>query len=107
MAAIKGDRLLWIQGPRLAVALFVCVLVGGTAGYTAIEGWSAWDAFYMTVITVTTVGYREVHRCRRAGQVFTTVLAVAGVGIGLLHLHAAAGQLSSRAGCTASCTRGG
>ena len=28
-----------------------------------IEGWGAWDAFYMTVITVTTVGYREVHGC--------------------------------------------
>ena len=76
----KGDRLLWIQGPRLAIALFAFVLVGGTVGYVAIERWSPWDAFYMTVITVTTVGYREVHDLSRAGQVFTTVLAVTGVG---------------------------
>lgn len=80
MGESKGDRLLWIQGPRLAVALFVFVLVGGTIGYVAIEEWSPWDAFYMTVITVTTVGYREVHALSRAGQVFTTLLAVTGVG---------------------------
>lgn len=79
MAESKGDRLLWIQGPRLAVALFVFVVAGGTAGYVAIEGWNVWDAFYMTVITVTTVGYREVHALGRAGQAFTTVLAVTGV----------------------------
>jgi voltage-gated potassium channel len=79
----KGDRLLWIQGPRLAVALLALVLVGGTAGYVLIEGWSPWDAFYMTVITVTTVGYREVHDLSQAGQVFTTLLCVTGVGAAL------------------------
>lgn len=46
----------------------------------AIEGWSAWDAFYMTITTVTTVGYREVHELSRAGQVFTIGLIVGGVG---------------------------
>ena len=78
-----GDRLLWIQGPRLAIALFAIVVAGGTAGYALIEGWSPWDAFYMTVITVTTVGYREVHTLSRAGQAFTSVLAVTGVGAAL------------------------
>src|SRR5205085_7981908 len=48
-----------------------------------IEGWSAWDAFYMSVITVTTVGYREVHDLSRAGQVFTVVLVFGGVGAAL------------------------
>jgi voltage-gated potassium channel len=48
-----------------------------------IEGWSAWDAFYMTVITVTTVGYREVHDLSRPGQAFTTVLLFGGVGAAL------------------------
>ena len=36
-------------------------------GYVLIEGWSPWDAFYMTVITVTTVGYGEVHPLSPAG----------------------------------------
>ena len=69
-----GARLLeWLPsgGPRLAVALLTTVIAGGTVGYVLIEGWPAWDAFYMTVTTITTVGYREVHELSRAGQVFT------------------------------------
>ena len=67
----------------MAVGLLVSVVVGGTVGYMVIEGWSAWDAFYMTVITVTTVGYKEVHDLSRAGQVFTVVLLFGGVGAAL------------------------
>jgi voltage-gated potassium channel len=48
-----------------------------------IEGWHAWDAFYMTVITVTTVGYREVHDLSPAGQAFTVLLLLGGVGAAL------------------------
>jgi voltage-gated potassium channel len=56
------------------------VIVIGTAGYMALEGWGLWDAFYMTAITVTTVGYKEVHELSRTGQVFTVVLMFGGVG---------------------------
>lgn len=66
-----------------AVALLVSVVIGGTAGYALIEGWTIWDAFYMTVITVTTVGYQEVHRLSRAGEVFTVALLFSGVGAAL------------------------
>jgi voltage-gated potassium channel len=48
-----------------------------------VEGWSAWDAFYMTIITVTTVGYREVHELSRAGEALTVVVLIAGVGAAL------------------------
>jgi voltage-gated potassium channel len=58
----------------------ISVIVGGTVGYVLIEGWTVWDAFYMTVITVTTVGYQEVHRLSRAGQAFTVLLLLGGVG---------------------------
>ena len=75
-----GDRLLRMQGPGLAVALLVFVLAGGTAGYVIVEGWSAWDAFYMTVMTVTTVGYREVHPLSHGGEVLSTALMIVGVG---------------------------
>jgi voltage-gated potassium channel len=80
------ERLLeWLPSgsPRLAVALLATVLLGGTIGYVAIEGWSPWDAFYMTVTTVTTVGYREVHELSRPGQVFTVALLIGGVGTAL------------------------
>jgi len=83
MAVARRPRWLRPQGSGFAVALLVSVIAGGTAGYALIEGWSAWDAFYMTVITVTTVGYREVHDLSRAGQVFTVVLLFFGVGAAL------------------------
>jgi voltage-gated potassium channel len=66
--------------PLLAVVLLTSVFVVGTLGYAVIEGWSLWDAFYMTATTVTTVGYREVHELSRQGQAFTVGLLLFGVG---------------------------
>jgi len=71
--------------PRLlpTFVLLVAVVTGGTFGYVVIEGWSAWDALYMTVTTVATVGFREVHPLSPAGQAFTLVLIVLGVSTAL------------------------
>jgi voltage-gated potassium channel len=71
------------QGPLVILGLLVFVLVAGTVGYVWIEGWTVWDAFYMTIITITTVGYGEVHPLSRAGQEFTSVLLIVGVGTAL------------------------
>jgi len=68
--------------------LLVLVLAAGTAGFALIEGWSLWDAFYMTITTVTTVGYREIHPLSPAGEVFNAGLIVAGVGTVLYTLSA-------------------
>ena len=81
--ASQGDHWFRLQGPIFAIVLLISIVVGGTIGYVLIEGWSAWDAFYMTVITITTVGYREVHDLSWAGQAFTVVLVVGGVGAAL------------------------
>jgi voltage-gated potassium channel len=70
----------WVRPPGLAIAMLLAVLSVGTAGYVVIEGWSAWDALYMTITSVTTVGYREVHPLTRPGQAFTIVLLITGVG---------------------------
>ena len=75
-----GDGLPGGRQLELAVAALVTVVAVGTLGYVVIEGWSAWDAFYMTIISVTTVGYREVHDLSRAGQAFTVGLLITGVG---------------------------
>jgi voltage-gated potassium channel len=72
-----------LRGPRLAIALLVAVLAGGTAGYMLIEGWSVWDAFYMTVTTVATVGYGEIHPLSPRGRMFTVALIFGGVGTAL------------------------
>lgn len=81
--AFLTDRRSWAHGLRLALALFLAILAGGTVGYMLVEGWSPWDAFYMTVITVTTVGYREIHPMSRAGEMFTAALLLLGVGTAL------------------------
>jgi len=70
----------WWAGWRLVALVIVAVHVVGTVGYVLIEGWSPWDAFYMTVITVTTVGYGEVHPLSVRGQAFTVVILLTGVG---------------------------
>lgn len=68
------------MGWRLVALLIAAVIVIGTAGYMLIEGWSAWDAFYMTAITITTVGFGEVHPMSTAGRVFTVFICFTGVG---------------------------
>jgi len=45
-----------------------------------IEGFSFFDAFYMTVITVSTVGFKEVHEMSLAGRIFTIFLIITSFG---------------------------
>lgn len=45
-----------------------------------IEGYSFFDALYMTVITVGTVGYMEVHPLSDAGRVFTIFIILINIG---------------------------
>ena len=61
--------------------LILALLAGsGTLGYVIIEGWSPFEALYMTTITLATVGYSEVHSLSHEGKVFTIILIVFGVG---------------------------
>jgi len=73
----KGDHAFRAQGPGFAVALLVSVVALGTIGYTLIEGWPVWRAFYVTVLGITTV---DLPPLSPVGQVFTVVLLVSGVG---------------------------
>src|SRR5688572_7967679 len=61
----------------LLVPLFL--VAAGTVGYHLIEGWSLFDALYMTITTLTTVGFQEVHPLSTAGRAFTLGLLVTGV----------------------------
>ena len=69
----------WWAGWRLSVVLLVGIVCVGTAGYVIIEGWSVFDAFYMTITTVTTVGYGEIHPLSRSGRVFNSGIIILGV----------------------------
>jgi len=67
-------------GLRKALLVFPALLVVGTLGYMSIEGWTAVDSAYMTLITLSTVGFSEVHTLSPLGKVFTSALIVLGVG---------------------------
>src|SRR5689334_5292673 len=62
----------------LAAALLI-TLISGTIGFTLIDHFPVFDAFYMTLITMTTVGYSEVHPLSHAGRVFNSFLIFFGV----------------------------
>jgi voltage-gated potassium channel len=59
--------------------LIALTLLTGTVGFTVIEGYPVFDAFYMTLITVSTVGYAEIHTLSHAGRVFNSFLIFFGV----------------------------
>jgi voltage-gated potassium channel len=63
----------------LITALLPAILCVGTIGFHVIEGYSLFDAFYMTLITVTTVGYQELYPLSHAGRVFNSFLILFGV----------------------------
>lgn len=69
-----------LQGPRLAIVLFISVVIGGTIGLHFTEGWGVWHAFHATVLAIATV---EAPPMSPAGQALTLVLLVAGVGSAL------------------------
>jgi len=65
---------------KFSMITLAILIGGGTLGYVSIEGWSLFEALYMTIITLATVGYNEVHTLSHSGQIFTMCLIVFGVG---------------------------
>ncbi|MCD5400999.1 potassium channel family protein [candidate division NPL-UPA2 bacterium] len=61
---------------KLAVIFLVIIVVGGTAGYMLIEGWTFLESLFMTVITISTVGFGEVRALSSSGRVFSLFLIV-------------------------------
>ena len=63
----------------LILLAITATLVMGTIGFTWIDHFPPFDAFYMTLTTMTTVGYGEIHPLSRAGRVFNSFLIFFGV----------------------------
>lgn len=61
------------------ILLFV-VILGGIAGFMMLEGYSFFDAAYMTVITISTVGFSEVEELSKPGRAFTMGLILTSFG---------------------------
>ncbi len=69
-----------MRGMVISILVLLLLLMGGTAGYTLLEGWDPVDGLYMTLITLTTIGFKEVHTLSPTGKMFTIILILFGVG---------------------------
>lgn len=63
----------------LLATLILSTLAAGTIGFRLLEGYSTFDAFYMTLITITTVGYQETHPLSQTGRIFNVFVILFGV----------------------------
>jgi voltage-gated potassium channel len=73
---------------RLAIYLALFSLLIGTVGFMVIEGYTAIEALYMTVITISTVGFTEVEPLSGVGRLFTSFYILLNVGIFAYVLYA-------------------
>lgn len=89
---MRGKLSIWI-----ALVLVIFLLVIGTVGYSTLNQYSVWEAFYMTVITISTVGFGEVISLNTGGQIFTVFLIASGVGIIAFALHVVTESMIERA----------
>ncbi|MFK7884981.1 MAG: TrkA family potassium uptake protein [Phycisphaerales bacterium] len=71
----------WNWDPIVRRSLTMCAIVVmlGTAGYTWIEGWTAWESLFFTLVTLTTVGYGD-YGLSSAGERFTAIVMIGGIG---------------------------
>lgn len=70
-----------LRGPVLAAILLAAVIAVGTIGYVTLEGWTWFDALYMTITTITTVGGGEPQPLNLTGKWWTIVVVVIGFGV--------------------------
>ncbi len=75
---------------KAGIAL-AAVVVLGTFGYARLEGWTWFDAFYVTIMTITTVGSAEPTPLNPGGKWLSIVVVAVGFGAltyTVLHLMA-------------------
>lgn len=76
---VQDEYLRRVRGVQLGFGMIGLVVVGGTVGYMAIEGWGFSDSLYMVIVTLSTVGFREVRELGPAGRWLTSGLILTGV----------------------------
>jgi voltage-gated potassium channel len=70
---------LFFQRQLLAIlTVFIALIVGGTLGYSTLEGWSVIDSLYMTMVILSTVGLGTSRELHDSGKLFTIALITLG-----------------------------
>lgn len=73
-----------MRGRLIRRICFIAGLLGiivalGTTGFVLLEGYSWFEAFYMTLSTITTIGYQEIKPLSHSGRIFNSFLIIFGV----------------------------
>lgn len=78
----RGVRNGW-SDPDFRALLYgvVGLVTAGTVYYSRVEGWSAVDSAYFTIITLATVGYGDLTPTTTASRIVTVFLVVVGIGL--------------------------
>ena len=63
------------------IATTAVVIVGGSLFYMLVEGWSAIDALYFSVVTLATIGYGDLTPTQDISKVFTVFYVLIGIGL--------------------------
>lgn len=68
---------------RIAALLgsLAMVIIGGTAFFRFVEGWSWLDSYFFAVVTLSTVGYGNLVPETALGKIGTTVFIFLGLGV--------------------------
>ncbi|MFQ5508403.1 MAG: potassium channel family protein [Leptospirillia bacterium] len=80
-ARYQGDLFDALARLRPPLILTILLLLCGTMGFMAIDGFPFVDALYMTVISVATVGFGEIHPLSPGGRIFTMALIMSGFAV--------------------------
>ena len=78
---LSNDLYSQLKPFRLPLILTILIMMFGTLGYIAIDGFSLIDAIYQTGITFTTVGFGEIAPISDLGRLFTISLIILGFGV--------------------------
>jgi voltage-gated potassium channel len=63
------------------VLMVLSLVLVGTIGFEAIEGWGWFKSFYATLMTIATIGADPLNQLSPAGQKFNAVMIVCGVAV--------------------------
>jgi voltage-gated potassium channel len=66
---------------RILVSLAFSMIAIGTVTYMWLEGWSAIDALYFSVVALATVGFGDLVPTTDVGKLFTVGYILLGIGI--------------------------